>query len=138
MYELTVDATIENISVVTDFVNGKLSVLDCPDEARFQIEVAVDEIFGNIARYAYGEKTGKATVRVETDDDPLAVTITFLDSGTPFDPLESDDPELDSYMYEQKIGGFGIYFVKSMMDEMRYRYENGQNILTVKKLLKQN
>ena len=135
MKELTVDATIENIAVVTDFVNEQLDRINCPMETRFDIDVAIDELFGNIARYAYGTGAGKATVRFETVDHPSAVMITFTDSGTPFNPLDSADPDIDRYMEERRVGGLGIFFVKNMMDQMEYRYLDGQNILTIKKEL---
>ena len=84
MKELTVDAAVENIEVVTDFVNEELEKLDCPVKARRQIDVAIDELFGNIARYAYSPDVGKATVRFSVEEDPLEVTITFIDNGIPF------------------------------------------------------
>ena len=78
MKELTVEAKIENIEAVTDFVNEQLEALDCPMKAQMQIDIAIDELFGNIAHYAYNPEIGKATVRVEVIEDPLAVTITKL------------------------------------------------------------
>ena len=93
MKELTVDAAVENIEVVTDFVNEELEKLDCPVKARRQIDVAIDELFGNIARYAYSPDVGKATVRFSVEEDPLEVTITFIDNGIPFNPLEKSNPD---------------------------------------------
>ena len=131
MKELTVDATIENLTVVTGFINAQLDRLDCPLEKRFMIDVAIDELFGNIARYAYGTDTGKATVRFETDDNPPAVMITFIDSGIPFNPLEIAEPDTTLTAQERKIGGLGVFIVKQTMDKTEYTYANGQNILTI-------
>ncbi len=78
MKELTVDAAVENIETVTAFVMAELETLDCPVKAETQIAIAIDELFGNIARYAYSPDIGKATVRFEVDDDPTAVIITFI------------------------------------------------------------
>lgn len=133
MKELTVDAAVENIEVVTDFVNEELEKLDCPVKARRQIDVAIDELFGNIARYAYSPDVGKATVRFSVEEDPLEVTITFIDNGVPFNPLEKSNPDTHLSAEERPIGGLGIFLVKKSMDLVEYEYKNGQNILKIKK-----
>lgn len=133
MKELTVDAAVENIEVVTDFVNEELEKLDCPVKARRQIDVAIDELFGNIARYAYSPDVGKATVRFAVEEDPLEVTITFIDNGIPFNPLEKSNPDTHLSAEERPIGGLGIFLVKKSMDMVEYEYKNGQNILKIKK-----
>ncbi len=133
MKELTVDAAVENIEVVTDFVNEELEKLDCPVKARRQIDVAIDELFGNIARYAYSPDVGKATVRFSVEENPLEVTITFIDNGIPFNPLEKSNPDTHLSAEERPIGGLGIFLVKKSMDMVEYEYKNGQNILKIKK-----
>ena len=135
MKELTIAATIENIDVVTEFVNEQLEALDCPMRAQMQIDIAIDELFGNIAHYAYCPETGDATVRVEVVDDPLSVVITFIDRGVPYDPLSSADPDTTLSAEERAVGGLGIFMVKKSMDEIAYRYEDGKNILSIKKRL---
>ena len=135
MTELTIAATVENIEVVTDFVNEQLEALDCPMKAQMQIDIAIDELFGNIAHYAYNPEIGQATVRVEVIEDPLAVTITFIDNGVPYDPLAKEDPDTTLSIEDREIGGLGIYMVKKSMDDIAYEYKNGQNILTIKKNL---
>ena len=133
MKELTVEAKTANIEAVTDFVNEQLEALDCPMKAQMQIDIAIDELFGNIAHYAYNPEIGKATVRVEVIEDPLAVTITFIDNGVPYDPLAKADPDTTLSAEEREIGGLGIYMVKKSMDDITYEYKDGQNILTIKK-----
>ena len=133
MKELTVEAKTANIEAVTDFVNEQLEALDCPIKAQMQIDIAIDELFGNIAHYAYNPEIGKATVRVEVIEDPLAVTITFIDNGVPYDPLAKADPDTTLSAEEREIGGLGIYMVKKSMDDITYEYKDGQNILTIKK-----
>ena len=133
MKELTVEAAVENIEVVTDFVNEELEKLDCPVKARRQIDVAIDELFGNIARYAYSPDVGKATVRFSVEENPLEVTITFIDNGIPFNPLEKSNPDTHLSAEERPIGGLGIFLVKKSMDLVEYEYKNGQNILKIKK-----
>ena len=98
-------------------------------------DVAIDELFGNIAHYAYSPETGPATVGVEVRENPMAVIITFMDHGIPYDPLEKEDPDVTLSLEERQIGGLGIYMVKKSMDEITYEYKDGQNILKIKKNL---
>ena len=131
--EMTVEATLENIPAVTAFVDERLEALDCPMKAQMQIDVAIDELFSNIARYAYDPVTGPATVRV--DQEPRAVRITFIDHGKPYDPLAKADPDVTLSAEDRQIGGLGIFMVKKTMDDVQYEYKDGQNILTVEKRL---
>lgn len=133
MKELTLPATIENIETVIDFVNGQLEEIKCPLKAQMQIDIAIDELFGNIAHYAYNPETGPATVRVEVTEDPIAVVITFIDRGVPYDPLKKEDPDITLSAEERAIGGLGIFMVKKTMDEISYEYKDGKNILSIKK-----
>lgn len=133
MKELNIQAAVENISTVTDFVNEQLEAVNCPMKAQIQIDIAIDELFGNIAHYAYNPDVGPATVRVEVKENPLSVIITFIDNGVPYDPLSAKDPNITLSAEEREIGGLGIYMVKKTMDDITYEYKNGQNILRVKK-----
>ena len=135
MKEITVEAAIENVPAVTDFVNEQLEELGCPMKAQVQIDVAIDELFSNIAYYAYGGGSGSATVQVEAEQEPLAAVIRFLDSGTPYDPLAAEDPDVTLALDERKAGGLGVYIVKKSMDAVQYEYRGGKNILTIKKRL---
>ena len=136
MKELNITATVENIAVVTEFVDQQLEALGCPMKAQMQIDIAIDELFGNIAHYAYNPEVGDATVRVEVVEDPLSVVITFIDGGVPYDPLAKSDPDTTLSAEERDIGGLGIFMVKKTMDEITYEYKDGQNILKIKKSLK--
>lgn len=133
MDEITLDAIVENVEVVTDFVNEVLERNDCPMKVQIQIDIAIDELFGNIARYAYKDKVGQATVKVEYKEEPKEIIIVFIDSGIPYNPLEREDPDVTLSAEEREIGGLGIYMVKKSMDEMSYTYCNGQNQLVIKK-----
>lgn len=135
MKELTVRADAENIGAVTDFVNEQLKTLDCPIKTQMQIDIAIDELLGNIAHYAYYPNTGDVTVRVEVIQDPLSVEITFIDYGIPFNPLEIKDPDTLLCAEEREIGGLGIFIVKKSMDKVSYVYRDGKNILTILKKL---
>ena len=133
MKELTLDASVENTPVVIDFVNELLEEFGCSMKIEAQIDVAVDELFSNIALYAYAPSAGSATVQVEFCGKPPAVVITFIDRGVPFDPLKKRDPDVTLSAEERKIGGLGIYIVKKSMDNMEYEYRDGQNILKITK-----
>lgn len=104
-------------------------------KVQMQVDIAIDELFSNIAHYAYNPETGSATVQVEVTEDPLAVVITFIDHGTPYDPLAKEDPNTKLSAEERQIGGLGIYMVKKTMDDVSYEYKDGRNILKIKKNL---
>ena len=135
MKEITVDATIENMNTVTAFVDDFLDQIACPMKSKIQINIVIDEIFGNICHYAYKDSVGAVTVRVESGNTPKAVFLTFIDNGIPYNPLETEDPDITSSSEERKIGGLGIYLVKKNMDEMKYEYVNQQNRLWMEKRL---
>ena len=136
MKELTIAATVENIETVTNFVGEQLEAFACPMKARMLINIAIDELFGNIAHYAYDPEVGDATVRVEVVKDPLSVIITFIDGGVPYDPLQAAEPDTTLSAEERALGGLGIFMVRKSMDEITYRYENGRNILSIRKTLR--
>ena len=102
-----------------------------------QINVAVDELFSNIANYAYKPKTGQATVSLAVSDDGKTVTVTFTDSGVPYNPLAKKDPDVTLSADERQIGGLGIYMVKKTMDDVTYEFKDGKNILSIKKKVKE-
>lgn len=133
MKEMTIPATVGNIEKVTAFVDEQLEQIDCPPKAQMQIDIAIDELFGNIAQYAYNPDTGPATVRVEVTQSPISVVITFIDHGIPYDPLKTAEPDITLSAEERTIGGLGIFMVKKTMDEITYEYKNGQNILRIRK-----
>ena len=127
--EMTVAAVTESIDKITQFVNDELANAECPFKERSQIDVAIDEIFSNIAHYAYAAGVGKATVRFELLDEPRGAAVTFIDRGKQYDPLSADDPDTSLSAEEREIGGLGVMLVKKTMDDVRYEYKDGQNIL---------
>ena len=135
MKELVVKSLTDNLESVLGFVDSELEDCGCSPKTMIQIDIAVEELFVNIAHYAYGSDTGPATIRVELSEDPRAVTITFIDCGMPYDPLAKPDPDTTLSVEEREIGGLGIFMVKKSMDDMTYEYRDGKNILTIKKNL---
>ena len=135
MKELTIDAKIENVDKVIEFINQELDSFACTSKIKTEIDVAVDEIFANISNYAYNPNVGDTTIQIEKVNDSSAVVITFIDKGVPFDPLIKKDPNVTLSAEERQIGGLGIYIVKKTMDKVDYEYKNNQNILRITKNL---
>lgn len=133
MKSITVEAAIQNVETVTEFVNTVLEENDCPMKVQMQIDVAIDEIFGNIAYYAYGNGCGNATIQIEIEKDLPGIVLTFIDQGIPYNPLENKEPDITLDIEEREIGGLGIFLVKKTMDALSYEYVDGQNVLTLKK-----
>ncbi len=131
MKEITLDAKLGNLDEVLAFVDSRLEELECPVKAQMQIDVAVEEIFVNIASYAYEGQPGSATIRMEIRQNPKSAEITFLDRGIPYNPVEKEDPDVSLPIEKRRIGGLGIYMVKKSMDEMLYERRDGYNILTI-------
>lgn len=129
------EAKIGDIPAVTEFIESELEKIGCPMKAVLQINVAIDEIYSNIVKYGYPRKPGPVTVKLVLKDDPKAVCVRFADEGVPYNPLNVADPDVTLSAEEREIGGLGIYMVKKTMDDVRYKYENGQNILTIVKRL---
>ena len=130
MNELVIDAKLENMAAVLDFVCERIEA--CPLKIQIKIRIAVDEIFSNIARYAYHPSSGSVAIRIAVDD---YITIEFEDRGRPYNPLAADDPDITLSAEERDIGGLGIFIVKKIMESVEYRREGEKNILTIKKKL---
>ena len=135
MKEIRLEALVSNIPEVTAFVDEELEAHDCPMKAQIQIDIAIDEIFSNIAKYAYAPDSGDAVVRISFEEDPRAAVLTFIDRGIPYNPLEEPAPDISLPAEEREIGGLGLLVVKKSMDEMSYVYEDGENRLTLKKYI---
>jgi len=135
MKELVIDAKRENLPAVLALVDEQLEAVECPMLTQTSIDVAVEEVFINIASYAYDTEIGTATVQVTVLQDPLSVEITFIDNGTRYDPLAKEDPDITLPKQKRKKGGLGIFMVKKTMDDVVYEYKDGKNILTIKKKL---
>ena len=136
MNQLKLIAKEENLDTVKAFVNQQLAQLNCPKEIRVKIDIAVEELFINIVSYAYAsQEPGEVIVKMSFTNTPSAVTISFLDWGTPYDPLLHPDPDVTLPLEERQIGGMGLYLVKNLMDDVQYRYYDKHNETTIKKTL---
>ena len=126
---LIIEAKDENLYKVLEFIDGYLEQNDCAIKAQTQIDLSVEEIFINICHYAYLDKVGECEIDLSLDG--RVVSITFKDSGIPFDPLKKADPDTTLSVNERKIGGLGIFMVKKNMDDVKYEYLDSHNILTL-------
>ena len=130
------EATLGKLHHVIQIVNEELEAVDCDMRTTIQIDVAVEEIFVNIARYAYAPETGPVTICIDASVDKVQVT--FMDGGVPFNPLDRPDPDVTLPADKRKIGGLGIYMVKRSMDDVHYEYRDGQNVFTITKFIKRS
>ena len=135
MKELIVEADRKNLNKVQAFIDEELEAVDCPMLTQTAIDIAVEELFVNIASYAYDTGIGTAVVQVTVNEEPLSVEITFIDNGKQYDPLAKEDPDTTLSVGQRKKGGLGIFMVKKSMDDVIYEYKDGKNILTIKKKL---
>ena len=135
MKTLIVPAENQRLDEINAFIDGELERCGCSPKVQFQVALAVEEIFVNIASYAYHPEIGEAQIDVDASGDPPTVTIRFLDRGKPFNPLAKEDADTTLSAEERGVGGLGILLVKKNMDDVTYSYEDGKNILTIKKTL---
>ena len=135
MEKITVEAVLENLQTVIDFATEKLEERDCSMKVVMQTELVIEEIFVNIASYAYHPETGPATFCMEFEENPHALLMTFIDGGKPYNPLEQAAPDTSLAIEEREVGGLGIFLVRKNVDEISYEYTDEKNILHMKKFL---
>lgn len=132
---LYLDATIDNLKEVMKFISDSLDYCECSTQEKKRVQLAVEEIYVNIASYAYTPDIGKVKIDCEITKKPKTVTITFTDKGKPYNPFSKNDPDIDEKISERSVGGLGVFVVKKIMDNVSYSYKDGQNILAISKLL---
>jgi anti-sigma regulatory factor (Ser/Thr protein kinase) len=118
-----------------EIIEYLMSSPDMPtdEDLRFKLRLSIEETVENVVQYAYKDSIGWMEVETNLDEKGFLLTVTLKDAGKPFNPLEMPDPDISSSVEERKIGGLGIFLCKQFMDEVEYRYEDGCNILTMKK-----
>lgn len=126
-------AEVNELSSLLSFVEEALESFDCPMKNQTAICIALEEVFVNVARYAYGEEGGDVSFALELREEDRLLSIRMEDRGIPFDPLKKPDPDVTLTAEEREIGGLGIFITKKTMDSLTYAYENGKNILTMTK-----
>lgn len=133
MIQKTFEAKRENLHEVLAFTEGELEKHDCNMKTQMMISIMVEEIFVNIASYAYPDGEGEATITMDFTDDKVAMA--FIDNGVAFNPLEKEDPDITLSAEERDIGGLGIYMVKQTMEDVKYERINNENHLSFRKAI---
>ena len=133
MTNKTFPARTDALSDVLGFVDQTMESCECPMKIQTAICVAIEEVFVNIAHYAYGEGEGDMTLGIGFDAKNKEITFRMTDKGIPFDPLKRPDPDITLSADEREIGGLGIFIAKKTMDTITYTYENGENVLIMVK-----
>jgi serine/threonine-protein kinase RsbW len=134
---LEVAAQSENLPKVQEFVQSQLKEnQSCSPDVLWKTELAIEEIFTNVANYAYPDKNGTVIISVDAQAAEDTAVISFTDHGVPYDPLKKADPNLQLSAQDRPIGGLGIFLTKKMMDNVAYKFENGANVLILTKKLK--
>ena len=134
--ELTVPARDDRLDEVNDFITGQLEAVDCGAKDLFFIQLAVEELFVNIAHYAYKGREGEAKINFSYEEATGVAEFVFSDRGIPFDPTMRPRPNIEAGNLDRPIGGLGIHIVKETMDDVHYEYFGGKNILTIRKKIK--
>ena len=121
----------------SEIINYLMASPDMPDDEalRFKIQLSIEEVVENVVHYAYDGGIGWLEVSTHLDNDSLILTVELRDAGVPFNPLEQPEPDTTLTAEEREIGGLGIFLCKQLMDSISYRYENGNNVLTMTKLI---
>ena len=129
------EADIANLEAMLNPIMDKLRLIGVNQKLMYQINLALEELFVNVAHYAYYPNKGIIHIQYQIKDAPKRLIVTIKDEGTPFNPLESEEPDLNAPIQERKIGGLGLFIVKRTMDDIKYTRENGSNILEITKQL---
>ena len=124
-------AEVNELPQVQEFFTSELRNIGFSKKEINQVLLVAEEIFINIAKYAYKDIIGNCNIKIHVDNNILECT--FEDTGTPFNPLEKNDPNLNVSAQERNVGGLGIYISKNIMDNIEYEYINNKNILKITK-----
>lgn len=134
MRELRISATIDNFENMINFILETIEELELDKRVTSKLRLVSEELLINVINYAYPEKEGEVLIRTKLNND-RELFLQIVDSGVPFNPLEKEDPDITIPMEDRKIGGLGIFMVKTIMDSVAYEYISGENILTLTKKL---
>ncbi|MEA3488609.1 MAG: ATP-binding protein [Euryarchaeota archaeon] len=129
LFELEIDSKLENLAVIGEFIRDAMHELGLADRKIFGVEMAVDEACTNIINYGYTVDVGLINITCRRKDEDVIVVI--KDRGKPFDPTSVPPPDRDASLEKRKIGGLGVYFMKTLVDEVKYEFRDGKNVLTL-------
>ncbi len=132
---LTLDANLEALSSISDFVVEQARAAGLDEHAVWEVQLAVDEAATNVIQHSYAEHIGTLSVRAETVAGELRISIS--DRGVPFNPLDVPEPDLESPLEERKTGGLGLYLMRKLMDRVEWHFGDGENVLLMTKLIRE-
>lgn len=135
MKEKTFDAQVSELDNLVEFLETELDTFGCDFKTKMQLNIAIEEVFVNIARYAYPESAGTVSFSIGLNKENNSIKMILSDSGIKFNPLEKEEPDIGLSAQEREIGGLGIFISKKTMDSLKYEYKNGKNILYMKKTI---
>lgn len=135
MTNRTFPAKTDALPDILGFVEQTLEDYGCPMKIQMAVCVAIEEVFVNVAHYAYGDAEGDMELAIGFQKESRTITFRMTDKGIPFDPLKKPDPDITLSAEERQIGGLGIFITKQTMDSVNYAYEDGKNILTMVKTI---
>ena len=138
MRSAAVEASMEHLNRVMSVTEEILEQAGCGEDDRRLIGISVEELFTNIASYAYGESKGKVWLTWDirrAGEDRKEAVIRFQDEGFPYDPFEREDPDLNLPVEKRPVGGLGIFMVKQFMDDIGYEYKEGRNVTVIRKTI---
>ncbi len=128
-FELKIEGKLENLSLIGEFIGDSMRSFGLDNHKIFDVQLAVDEACTNIIEYGYANEVGTIDIACQRKGDEIIVII--KDKGKPFDPTSVQPPDLNASLEERKAGGLGIYFMKKLMDEVKYEFSGGKNVLTM-------
>lgn len=131
-HQLILHNDVQEVPLLASFIDGLAEEWGIDFSVAMSLNLAMEEAVVNVMNYAYPKGT-QGEIRIDADYDTDVLTFTLIDSGTPFDPTAQAAPDTALDFDERPIGGLGIFLVRQIMDSIAYRYEKGQNILTLKK-----
>lgn len=136
MKTISLETTKENLEKLQNVIEKELEGESYDEKKLLKLQMAVEEVYVNISNYAFESDVGLVAVACEKRENPLRIWIEFRDGGIPFDPLQEPDVDATLGAEERNIGGLGIFLTKKMVDQISYQHLEGQNVLTMEKIMK--
>lgn len=133
MQEMKITSSNTYLEKVQNFISNSIQICECNNKIRNQLMLAVEEIFINIARYAYYPESGEVTIQCDVMGENRTIMIKMIDKGKPFNPLSMEEPDITANLEEREAGGLGIMLAKKSANRIEYTFENGMNMLTIYK-----
>ena len=130
MPKIRLPAKLESLEKFLEFISRSAKVKGFSEQRVKEVELAAEEVLVNILSYAYPKNPGEVEITYKNDNDTELI-LEIRDYGTPFDPLSLSEPEFDANVSDRKVGGLGIFFIREMADDLRYRRDGASNILTL-------